>query len=483
MKHEKLKEALSQVSDDYIAAAAEIPPKKRRPVWLGAVAAILAAAVLAAALWSPLSGHGPADTTPTLSTDAHIHLLSAPNYPKLAPYPTDRDNDAYTAWQNDRNALHSQPEGYADSLRDYFKKALPQFLGGTDGQNAVCSPINIYMALAMLAETTAGSSRQQLLALLDAESIEALRTQAKQVWQAHYNNDGLSTSILSSSLWLDDRCTYNEETTKLLTEQYYASVFRGDLGSTEMNTALHDWLNQQTGGLLQAQADDIELSSKTVLALATTVFYQVQWQERFFSSESTQGIFHGTDTARDVTYMHKPLSCGPYFWGQDFGAVYLLLEDGSKLWLILPDEGVTPEALLEDGQAADFVLSDPANTWTSQKEIIVNLSVPKFDITADMALEPQLQQLGITNIFTPGAADFSPIIAADENGYVNQIQHAVRIAIDEAGVTAAAFTVVDRYMALAPSDDEIDFVLDRPFLFVITSQDNLPLFAGIVNQP
>jgi len=29
----------------------------------------------------------------------------------------------------------------------------------------------------------------------------------------------------------------------------------------------------------------------------------------------------------------------------------------------------------------------------------------------------------------------------------------------------------------------MDFVLDRPFLFFITSRDDLPLFAGIVHTP
>ena len=31
--------------------------------------------------------------------------------------------------------------------------------------------------------------------------------------------------------------------------------------------------------------------------------------------------------------------------------------------------------------------------------------------------------------------------------------------------------------------EEIDFTVDRPFLFVISSQDNLPLFAGVVTEP
>jgi len=34
-----------------------------------------------------------------------------------------------------------------------------------------------------------------------------------------------------------------------------------------------------------------------------------------------------------------------------------------------------------------------------------------------------------------------------------------------------------------PPQEEIDFVVDRPFLFVITGADSLPLFVGVVNQP
>ena len=34
-----------------------------------------------------------------------------------------------------------------------------------------------------------------------------------------------------------------------------------------------------------------------------------------------------------------------------------------------------------------------------------------------------------------------------------------------------------------PPDETVDFTLDRPFLFVITGRDGMPLFVGIVNNP
>ena len=55
------------------------------------------------------------------------------------------------------------------------------------------------------------------------------------------------------------------------------------------------------------------------------------------------------------------------------------------------------------------------------------------------------------------------------------------------GVLAAlllgAGLLVFRSRAAEPPEEEIDFTLDRPFLFVITSPDNLPMFVGVVNDP
>ena len=146
--------------------------------------------------------------------------------------------------------------------------------------------------------------------------------------------------------------------------------------------------------------------------------------------------------------------------------------------LLLPDEGTTPEQILTSGEVSRFFSSDK-----QEKSIIVNLSLPKFDVNSNMDLIPKLKSLGITDIFDGTTADFSPILTEDDGGWVDEVKHATRVAIDEKGVTAAAFTLIARCGAGMPMEDEIDFTLDRPFLFYIESRDGLPLFTGIVNKP
>ena len=474
---DKLTEALDHISDQHIAEAAAAK-NRRRYLIPAAIAAVLALVLVIGAILQPL-----APSTPGNVTLSNKFLVAQPQYPQLTPYPTDyTDDDGYLNWQADQLALHRQPEGYADSLNHYFAAITGQLLSNTKGENAACSPVNIYLALAMLAETTDGNSRQQILDLLGADSIDKIRTQAEQVWKAHYNNDGLTTSILANSLWLEEGYPYNKETVQLLAEKYYASVFQGDLGTEEMDKALRNWINEQTGGLLREQTNELTLDPQTVLALVSTLHYQVQWLNEFQEKENTESAFHGTAGDTTETFMRQTLIYNPYYWSDHFGAVSLNLEDNGRMWLILPDEGVTPEELLSSGEAMDF-LQQNANKYENQKSLMIHLSVPKFDISSDLEISRQLKELGITDVFVPGTADFSPIIPENDGGYVSQVKHAARVAIDEEGVTAAAFTMIARCGAGMPPKDEMDFTLDRPFLFVIESQDGLPLFAGIVNQP
>ena len=115
-----------------------------------------------------------------------------------------------------------------------------------------------------------------------------------------------------------------------------------------------------------------------------------------------------------------------------------------------------------------------------QKHLTVNLSVPKFDVQSQIDLTEGLQNLGVTDVFNPAKSDFSTI--TDENVVVTGATHGARVMIDEEGCTAAAFTLMLCGSGMPP-EEEVDFVCNRPFLFVITSETGLPLFIGIVNNP
>ena len=483
--NEKLNDALNQISDQYLEEAAK-PLKKKQFYWLGTIAAILIIALLAGILGRTFSL--PGSTNPSVSVPSFLgsntqydNLLAAPIYPKMVKYPQGEDG-SYADWNQSQQEQYDQPKGYADNLNDFFSSSIRIFLQGEGNQ--VYSPVNVYMAMAMLAECVDGTSRQQILELLGAGSITELRRQASRVWNAHFSDDGLTTLLLANSVWMDNAYDFNQDTVNTLANSYYASSFYGDLGTEEMDQQLRQWLNDYSGDLLQEQALNTKLDADSAAALASTIYFSAQWEEKFFENQTTQAVFHSPDEDIAAWFMHRTFSEKLYFQGENYGAVSLRLSGDNNMWLFLPEEGITAGQLLESG---DFLsmLQNPEK-WEQQTYCKVHLSMPKLDIRAQNDLIAGMKKLGITDIFDSQTADLSGLIAPtfDGNAYVGQIDHAARVTVDEEGCIAAAYIVIDMPTDGMPQErDDIYFTLDRPFIFVITSRDNLPLFAGVVNTP
>ena len=418
------------------------------------------------------------------AASTNTFALAEARYPESAPYPDEtkyfgaKFDTVYDAWSAERRARNSAATSASGATDDYLRAVLPALLTAGEGENAVCSPVSVYMALSMLAEITDGESRAQILSLLGAESIDALRKTAGQVWAANYQNDGAVTSVLADSLWLSDSLDYNSGTLARLADSYYASAYRGEMGSEAFNNALRRWINEQTGGLLKDSADGLSLAPETVIALVSTIYFRAKWGSEFSKSATADGIFHAPDGDVTHKFMHETME-STYYAADNFAAVGKYLQGSGTMWFLLPDEGVTPEELLTSG-AVDFLLSPES---AESKYMTIDLSVPKFDVSADTELSAALHSLGVTDVFAADTADFSPLMDNADGIFLSQAKHAARVAIDEEGVIAAAYTVMAAAGAAMPPEERVEFTLDRPFLFAVTGESGEVLFAGIVNTP
>ena len=506
--NKELNKALEQISDDHINEAAGY--RRPRHLWLKGIAAVLALVIAWTAIWAAFGfpntiiyPQGTDPTVPTItagpkpeypsnlggiqspSTLQLSNLVAGPTYPQMVQCPSAEEVDPYSKeyyellkqWRAGKQEQYDQPADYDDGLTDFWSKSIAQFLSGEG--NRAYSPANVYMALAMLAEVTDGNSRQQILDLLGADSIEALRTQASYLWNANFSDDGKTTLLLANSLWLDDAYSFKDGAVQSLVSNYYASVFNGDLGTEEMNEQLRAWINSQTGGLLEEQTKELQLSEYAVFALASTIYFAADWEGGFSKSKTADAVFHCESGDLTTAFMNKTIDFGIYYWGSNFSAVQLSLSKGS-MWLILPDEGVTVEEVIADGEY--LAMTQAPGEWENKKTIKINLSLPKFDISSQTDLIEGMKELGITDVFDKDVSDFSSM-TDEADLFVGKIDHAARVAIDEEGVIAAAYTVVEITCGIAPlpSQNEIDFVLDRPFMFLVST--SVPLFAGVVEQP
>ena len=460
----------------------EKPEKRKKHRKMPGFTAGMIAAVLALGLGLCFVGNS--QTAQETAPDPKVTLLAAPAYPQMAAYPSDDSSmDAYDAWFQSVRAQQRDP-AYKEGLAPFFSTVMGTFLSEDTGENKVCSPVNIYMALAMLAETSGGDSRQEILNVLGASDLESLRSQAGDLWNAQYHNDQATFLVLANSLWLNQDLPLRQDTINRLAETYCASSYSGLPGSPQMDQALQSWLNDQTGGLLQDQAENVTLDPSAILALASAIRYQAKWGEPFSPELTAPAVFHSPVGEQTADFLRKDLQSN-FYWSDHFSAVCLpMTQNAGNLWLVLPDEGISPEALTSD--AALLRLLDEPYGWEQEQYMTIHLSLPKFDVASRLDLSSGLQSMGICQVFGD-SADFSPLLEPASSlslrPRLTQCSHAVRVSLDEEGITAAAYTQMSMAGAGAPPREETDFILDRPFLFVLNSRDHLPLFAGVVNQP
>lgn len=424
---------------------------------------------------------------PTTQQLAAPVAVSMPQYPNEAKYTASNGNFDSEKYDEDWDAWwESYQEKTADmtdpsALTHWFTTSIPALMQNAGKENRVCSPLNIYMALSMLAAVTGGETRQQILDALGAESLDALQKQAAQLWAENSWDDGLVTSTLANSIWLRDGYNYNSETLQTLGEDFYASAFSGEMGSDAYNNILRDWINEHTGNLLTEQAGKLELNADTVLALVSTLYYSASWHDKFSSAATTQDVFHAPNGDVSTDFLHSSDSNTVYY-GDGFSAIGLSLENSGRMWLLKPDEGVDAAELLQNEDTLGFLLAN--GEWSQTQRAIVNLSLPKFDVSSDLDILDTLAQLGMTDVLDGIKSDFTPLTAANDSLALTQAKHAARVKIDEDGCEAAAYTILGvEATAMMGPEDEIDFTLDNPFVFAITGIDGLPLFVGLVNQP
>ncbi len=472
--------------------------KIRKRVLAGVLAGVLAAGMLMGCGNDAVTSNPGSSGTGTTKTGTK--LLAAKDLVVNAAYPSDDsffDNATGTfneegydkAWRewtesaSKRQELAAKSKAeYADFLLDISRKMIAD----PEVENPSFSPLNIYLSLGMLAEISEGETRAQILKAANADSLDDFYQTANALAQAVRRGDDAQTVDLGSSMWLSNKIPFKDETVQRAAERYFASITRGDFGSAEMDQALRDWLNEKTGGLLKEQVEGLKFDDpQLAMVLASTIYLKARWQDEFSKESTRDDTFHGKDGDKEVPFMHRREQ-GTVYVGEKFTAMRLPFVSGGAMYFLLPNKGVMPEELMEDAEARKF-LAEGGDKWTGNKydkygTMMVDIALPKFDVTAEYDLKSILKQMGISDAFDVNKANFSSLAEDGIPFVLDKALHDARVKIDEEGVEAAAFTAYMLASGAMLSDELTDFKVDRPFLYMIESDTGIPLFVGAVNN-
>ena len=387
------------------------------------------------------------------------------------------NGDAHSEWWEDYTEKVHNSQTVQAGMEQYYELIQKELLSDAADHNAVCSPLNIYIALSMLAEVTDGNTRKQILDVLNVKDMDVLNKRIKAIWDANYVDTPALKSILANSIWLRNDIGYNEDTLKRLSVEYHASSYSGEMGSESMNQKLQKWTDEHTGELLTEYTKELKLEQESVLVLISTVYYKASWDKDFPKEQTNKGIFHGVLGDQSVPMMHNDIITDLY-QTEHFQAVGLSLVDSGTMYFFLPKEGYKAQDIAADPEMIKICM-EPVSMESNSA--LVHLTVPKFNDSAKTDLLECLKDIGITDVLSDKQADFTPLTKEIENIYLSSAEHAAMVKIDEEGVIGAAYTVL-MMEAAGIIQDQVDFIIDRPFVYAVAAPDGSILFTGVIQN-
>lgn len=493
----ELMKLLGNAQDEYIMASRKRPTKRRYSA-AAKIAAIAACGVILIGIGAATRYKASSTTTTSHEDQASIVLGGTPEtavgmeasaqetdsdalsqvtllsaaQPPAAPITLEEQSENWTENQV------TETTSYALSAFSYQLSA--KVLSGTE-ESRCFSPLSLYEALAVLTSGAQGSTQEQLLSLLGQSSLDTLKSETQKLYKVNQRDDETDILKIANSLWLDENTAdggtiqYQQDWVMAAAADYYCDVYAADFQDSAACKALASWISLQTGGLMDDSLEDLQISSETVMTILNTVWYQANWAEEFNEENTSEGDFTtGNGETVSCDYLHKTELTGSVVETDSYYKSVLTLSTGN-MYFVLPKEGTDLDALLEEGLLWQIFES---NDYQSAE---VHWSIPKFETNSMLELNDVLQALGVTDAFTE-TADFSSIAA--ESLYLSDVRQGTHISINEEGVEASAYTMESMLAAADPDEAPVvEMNLNRPFLYLITSNDGSPLFIGVVRTP
>jgi serine protease inhibitor len=219
------------------------------------------------------------------------------------------------------------------------------------------------------------------------------------------------------------------------------------------------------------------------MMLINTLYFEAEWQRMYDDSYSSHftdinGNVHDIDMLSGEEFLYYDLGNADAFkkpYKGNYSFVGILPHEDVDFNEYI--KGLDSEKLLND-----IKVSEDPSTFE------LHVSIPKFKYNYSQTLKPVLSEMGMPSAFNEYAADFSKIndqtIPLAEQLFIGDVLHKTRIELTEKGTKAAAVTAV--YMEATCVEPvklkKIYITLNRPFVYMIVDENNVPAFIGAVTS-
>ena len=364
-----------------------------------------------------------------------------------------------------------------------FAADLYRAVHGKPG-NLFMSPHSISTALAMTYAGANSSTKAQMAATLhfevgDAELHAGFNKLDLELARRGDNASGETIPFrltTANALFGQQDAFFQQPFLDTLARNYGAGMRVLDFGADPeaARSTINGWVRNKTNDKIEELFPEGTIQDSTRLVLANAIYFTAAWHEPFETSATSDRTFTLVGGERISVPTMSSSKERNYAVGEGWRAAGLPYDGGQlEMVVVVPDSFADFEAALDGAKLAEIsgALENRA----------LDLTFPKFKFATPLSLKQTLFDLGMTDAFTDGAADFSGIDGT-RSLVITDVVHQGFVAVDEKGTEAAAATGVVIGPTSVPERAQLD--VDRPFVFYIVDRPTgAILFLGRVLDP
>ena len=374
------------------------------------------------------------------------------------------------------NATEKEMAAQQGDFASTLSLELCRQLGGEKTDNWLVSPFSLQCALGMLSNGAAEETHDEILYTLGLSqySQEEVNAYFKKLIEGLHTVNSAITVKTANSVWGNAGVPLKNDFQKMNIENYSAMVSQLDFSDPSAVDQINAWCNQTTEGLIPSILD--EVNPTATVYLLNSLYFKARWESEFAPEKTQEGDFNTSSGKVVKADFMQTQRMAAYVENEWFTSTSLSYQNDSYVMrLILPQPEISIDQVLQALSESD------ENLWKNTILADINLKMPRFTLENKMDLTPTLQALGMKKAFS-GGADFSSM--SDVATYISLVQQATRLKVDEEGSEGAVVTVIEGDLMSPLPEEEVDFFLDRPFLFqILEPSTGIVLFMGQVGSP
>ncbi len=339
--------------------------------------------------------------------------------------------------------------------------------------NLVVSPLNLKAAMALLGEGAQGETKQAIAKTLGIGNTPTAFVDMGKSYRDLQSDVQIGSPLLTATgLFVNKDWQVKPQYQESLKSSFGAEVNSIDVSAPNALGVINQWFAQKTQGKVGVLLGNLPKETKVILG--STLYFKSNWAVPFDKSKTVAAPFNGTAGEQKVPTMKANQSM-QYAETDTYQMLQIPFEQkrfALALYLPKADQSVGSLLELSTKQGLGGVFEA-----VRLKNVIVDLSLPKFELSSKADYKNLLSELGMAKAMGTDA-DFGGMSAKPL--VVDQVNHQASFAIDEAGGEVTAATAVVTTSRSAHADQKVIFNVNRPFLASLIDQSTGTHLAWVI---